>query len=79
MIVNSIRLQDSYLCVNCDLVVDSATYCPLCGEGKSLHSLAKFINRKPSESASLSRYSHTCVDQPRFACAACLDVSDTQH
>ena len=59
MIVNSMRLQDACLCVNCDLIVDSATYCPACGDGISLHPLARFINRP----------AHTCVDQPNQLCA----------
>jgi hypothetical protein len=78
MIVISMRLQDSYLCVNCDLIVDSATYCPGCGEGKSLHSLAKFINRAPDNSALLA-ITHSCQDEPRFACAACDSTTVAIH
>lgn len=48
-IVNSIRLQDAYLCLDCDLLNDSSQYCALCGKTSALYPIAKFVNRESPE------------------------------
>jgi hypothetical protein len=42
-----IRLQEAYLCCNCEVVSDSATVCPACAS-RSLLALSRVLSRESS-------------------------------
>ena len=46
MTIDSIRLQDAYLCPDCSTVVANANRC-VCGNQHGLLSLSAALNRKP--------------------------------
>jgi hypothetical protein len=74
--VNSIRLQDAYLCLNCDLLNDSSQFCALCGKTSSLYPLSRFINRTSDNRILLTRSMAHTRDNPQVPCAACNSSSD---
>lgn len=76
-IVNSIRLQEAYLCITCDVINDNSQHCALCGETKALFPVAKFINRS-SDNSVLVVATHSCCDTPNVPCIACNSASVSQ-
>jgi hypothetical protein len=44
--MTAIRLQDAYLCLDCDTINDNSAACTQCGKTLALYSLAKFVNRE---------------------------------
>jgi len=58
---NAIRLQDAFLCPDCQLVIGSSMSC-LCGNSQGLLSLSAVLNRTPAPaSESLGRMTQAVV------------------
>lgn len=66
--MTQIRLQDSFLCADCETISDSAIQCP-CGSQHGLLSLAAVLDRKPVQSSDANGRVKNLIDLLDEVCA----------
>lgn len=75
-----IKLENAFLCLDCETVSDNSRACTFCGS-VAVHSLARFINRAYEDNSLLlaRALQHTCQDVPVVPCVACNMSNDVQY